>query len=144
VFLLSLGVSITGNTAVKASADAVSQASGKAGEIMYNQHCAACHDGPVARAPHKIMFSMLGPETILTAINKGIMQAQAEGLTAQQKIDLSEYLGGRAIQSSQKVQPQFCENLDTINTRSTPATALNGWGLIGPSTPKQLACLPPM
>ena len=127
-FLLSLGVSITGNTAVIVSADPVSQASGKVGEILYNQHCAACHDGPVARAPHKIMFSMLGPETILTAINKGIMRAQAEGLTAQQKIDLSEYLGGRAIQSSQKVQPQFCENLDTINTRSTPASALNGWG----------------
>ena len=127
-FLLSLGVSITGNTAVIVSADPVSQASGKVGEILYNQHCAACHDGPVARAPHKIIFSMLGPETILTAINKGIMRAQAEGLTAQQKIDLSEYLGGRAIQSSQKVQPQFCENLDTINTRSTPASALNGWG----------------
>ena len=67
------------------------------GEQLYALRCAGCHDEPVARAPHKIVFSMLGPEYILSALNQGVMQAQAAGLSAQQKILLAEHLGERSL-----------------------------------------------
>ncbi|MDE0841114.1 MAG: c-type cytochrome, partial [Porticoccaceae bacterium] len=73
------------------------ESSSDEGEKLYQQRCAACHDGPVARAPHKIMFPMQGPEYILSALNDGIMQAQASGLSEQQKIALAEHLGGRTL-----------------------------------------------
>ena len=34
------------------------------GMALYQQHCAACHDGKVPRAPHMITFSTIGAEAI--------------------------------------------------------------------------------
>ena len=33
--------------------------------VLYQQHCAACHEGKVPRAPHIITFSTLGAEAVL-------------------------------------------------------------------------------
>ena len=34
------------------------------GMALYQEHCAACHDGQVPRAPHMITFSTIGAATI--------------------------------------------------------------------------------
>jgi hypothetical protein len=52
------------------SAVTTPQASTDTGALLYSQRCAGCHDGPVARAPHKIVFPMLGPEYVLSAMSK--------------------------------------------------------------------------
>ena len=52
------------------------------GMALYQAHCAACHDGQVPRAPHMITFATIGAETILNAMNNGVMRAQASALSA--------------------------------------------------------------
>ena len=101
----------------------------KSGEDLYNEKCAACHDGPVARAPHKIVFPLLGPEHVLTSMNEGIMQAQAADLYQQEKIALAEYLGERPIQQDGETQLLFCEESLASDNRGMTGAEVKNWGM---------------
>lgn len=106
------------------------ESSSDEGEKLYQQRCAACHDGPVARAPHKIMFPMQGPEYILSALNDGIMQAQASGLSEQQKIALAEHLGGRTLAVKDASNIFYCaENKEREKHTDNPTGTIANWGM---------------
>ena len=109
------------------SAVTTPKASTGAGEQLYSQRCAGCHDGPVARAPHKIVFPMLGPEYILGAMNGGIMQAQAAGLPEEQKILLAEHLGDRALSGATQTKISYCP--DTTSNSDSSETQITSWGM---------------
>ena len=64
------------------------------GLAIYQEHCSQCHEGNVPRAPHNIVFNMSQPEDILLALNEGVMKQQAAGLTAQQRLQVANYLAG--------------------------------------------------
>ena len=55
------------------------------GMALYQAHCAACHNGQVPRAPHMITFSNMGADTLLNAMNDGVMRAQASALSATER-----------------------------------------------------------
>ncbi len=99
------------------------------GEELYNERCADCHDGPVARAPHKIVFPLLGPEHVLASMNDGIMQAQAAGLTQVQKTRLAEYLGERPIQRNTESKLLFCDEKSDGVKQGMSATEIRSWGM---------------
>ena len=67
------------------------------GMALYQAHCAACHDGQVPRAPHMITFSTIGADTILNAMNNGVMRAQASALSATEREVLASFLAGEAM-----------------------------------------------
>ena len=107
------------------------------GAALYQQRCAGCHDGPVARAPHKIVFPMLGPEYILDALNNGIMQAQASGLSEQQKIALAEHLGDRALTSQKTAATHYCANSQPAILASGSSNTVLSWGM-GPTNSRAI------
>ena len=83
------------------SADVMAQMSGAQaggtahpGARPYTEHCAGCHEGRVARAPHKSFLEMMAPDMILLAMNEGVMQQQARALAPEQRAQVVEYLVG--------------------------------------------------
>ena len=60
---------------------AVSAQAAETGEAVYQQACSECHEGQVAKAPHKMFLQMLAPDSIYKSMNEGIMMAQAEALS---------------------------------------------------------------
>ena len=70
------------------------------------------------------------PEQIYEIITTGPMKPMAAGLTEQQKLDISEYLGGRKLDSREvgaaKNMPNSCSSNPPIHDIS--GSSWNGWG----------------
>ena len=62
------------------------------GAALYAEHCAACHTGGVAKAPHLTFLEMLPPSAILAAMNEGVMQPQSAALDAAERRHVAEYI----------------------------------------------------
>lgn len=62
------------------------------GRQVYEQNCAMCHEGGVAKAPARVWLEMLAPDAILHALTDGVMSQQAAHLSAPQKEQVAEYL----------------------------------------------------
>ena len=58
---------------------------------IFNNRCVSCHSGGVAKAAHLTTFQVMSADYILNTLN-GVMSAQAEGLSEEEKIGISEYL----------------------------------------------------
>ena len=70
------------------------------GAQVYRETCASCHDAGVARAPQRLLLQDMTPEAIHRALTTGAMRPQAEALSAEQKVAVSEYVAGRKLGSS--------------------------------------------
>jgi polyvinyl alcohol dehydrogenase (cytochrome) len=97
-------------------------------EALYQAHCAQCHDGGVARAPHRVSFEMLGAKAIYTALTEGAMKAQGGVLSDEERIALAEHLSGQALGAVPEVAVQRCEG-SPASAGAFPEPALAGWGL---------------
>ena len=95
------------------------------GMALYQAHCAACHDGQVPRAPHMITFSTIGADTILNAMNNGVMRAQASALSATEREVLAGFLAGEAMAQPKPILA--CAD-PMSELASSDATAMQGWG----------------
>lgn len=98
------------------------------GAAVYEQFCQACHEGQVAKAPQKLFLQMLSGPTILAALNEGLMQAQAEPLTAEQRQHVAEYLSGRSLADATALTPvKMCaEGASPFDASQRPLKT--GWG----------------
>src|SRR5260370_26858656 len=67
----------------------------KAGEALYKQRCAGCHEGGVPRAPNRAALQQMSPENIRFALKSGSMVIQGLGLSSSQISDLAEFLTGK-------------------------------------------------
>ena len=95
------------------------------GMALYQEHCAACHDGQVPRAPHMITFSTMGADTLLNAMNNGVMRAQASALSATEREVLAAFLAGEAMAPPKPILA--CAD-PMSELASSDATAMQGWG----------------
>ena len=95
------------------------------GMALYQAHCAACHDGQVPRAPHMITFSTIGADTILNAMNNGVMRAQASALSLSEREVLASFLAGEALAPPKPVLA--CSDPMSALAKSD-AAAMQGWG----------------
>ncbi len=97
------------------------------GAPVYHTICAACHEGQVPKAPHKMFLQMMPAENILAALTTGPMKAVAAPLTQKQKQDVAEYLAGAPLGGVQAKAPPRCSGkADAFDGK--PAAAV-GWGL---------------
>ncbi len=96
----------------------------KSAEI-FSDRCIDCHSGGVPRAPHLTTFQVMSPDYIFSTLN-GIMSSQAEGLSTNQKIQLSEYITGGKI-SGNLPEPNFCTN-DVEEINLSKDSAYLEWG----------------
>lgn len=62
------------------------------GRQLFQQNCAVCHEGGVAKAPARVWLEMLAPDAILAALDGGVMSQQAAHLSPPQREQIAEYL----------------------------------------------------
>lgn len=100
------------------------------GKGLYEENCSGCHNGTVSRAPHFSWLEMMNASAIYQAMSDGVMSVQAEALTDEDKILVTEYLtrtklqGGAALTT---IEPPMCTDSDSDFDFSAPAQAVN-WG----------------
>ncbi|MDG2003221.1 MAG: PQQ-binding-like beta-propeller repeat protein [Novosphingobium sp.] len=123
--------------ATSASADdmlnkALGLASGEefaAGEAIYGQQCASCHDGGDPRAPSRFVLQQMRPDHIRQQLIDGTMQAQGSALADDEKTEVAEYLSARKIGAeTASAAPKMCKGGATQFDMDAPP-AFAGWGL---------------
>ena len=109
------------------------------GKVLFESHCAVCHDRGAAGAPPTLTLGMLGVRTIHEALTSGRMRAQGQALSGGERRTLAEYLSGQKLDASLGRAPKACEpqkrwfearnravgigwGIDAENTRLIPAT----------------------
>lgn len=100
-----------------------------AGETIYRQRCAGCHDGGAARAPSRFVLSQMRPGHIREVLSTGVMRGQGSGLSDQQKTDVSEFLAGRRIGAgTAAAAPKMCKGRHAGFDFGRPPE-FAGWGI---------------
>jgi polyvinyl alcohol dehydrogenase (cytochrome) len=98
-----------------------------AGESVYRQHCASCHDSGAARAPQRQFLQDMTPQTIHRSLVEGVMKTQGEALTADQRVAVSEYLAGRKLQTAAAAPANLCAKSAARFDVNEPSV-FSGWG----------------
>ena len=99
------------------------------GQGAYTRHCAQCHEGGVAKAPHKMFLQMMAPDAIYSAMTDGIMQAQSEMLDDEEKRNVAEYLAGTSLAAyAAPALPPMCDAQRSAFDFDRPP-ASTGWGV---------------
>lgn len=97
------------------------------GKSIYDKACASCHEGAVARAPHREMLYMLPPEAHYAALTEGLMSAQASGLTDSERRQVAEFLAGMPMGSAKTSEIQSCDFVPVFNAADSPD--FGNWGI---------------
>lgn len=99
------------------------------GAALYQQHCASCHEGGVAKAPQLSLMQIMPPTSILRAMQGGVMQTQAEAMTDAEQRHLAEYLSGHSLTEAamSSAAPQCSAAQSAFDFSARPDTA--GWGV---------------
>lgn len=114
-----------------------------AGAAVYAEHCAKCHSSGVPRAPDKSFLEMMPGDMILRALNAGVMQPMATGLSPEQRRQVAKYLGG-SIETGASTPPLVCKDGASRFDYNDPPFA-KGWGVNRENTrfiPGSVAQLP--
>jgi polyvinyl alcohol dehydrogenase (cytochrome) len=129
---LALMVAAAG-IAVSTGTAAQSQTTGGAvgaGEALYRERCAGCHDGGSSRAPSRAALKQMSQENIRFALSTGSMSSQGAGLTPAQVDSIASFLSGPAGNQAQ------VSTDNNLCTRARPAfdpradqPHWNGWGV---------------
>ena len=125
-FLICLAVIVTWS----AKAQQQETTANKAGEALYQQRCAACHEGPVPRAPRRAALKQMSPENVRFALVGGSMAVEGLGLSTAQIADLAEFLTGKRPEKEQIAAAAFCA-ADAGRAFADPLSKphWNGWGV---------------
>jgi polyvinyl alcohol dehydrogenase (cytochrome) len=99
-----------------------------AGEAIYRQTCAACHDSGFERAPQRWQMQDMTPEAILRALTSGPMRDQGAALSEGQRTGVAEYIAGRELGTHVPAAPNLCDSAHAAFDRSE-LPAFSGWGL---------------
>jgi polyvinyl alcohol dehydrogenase (cytochrome) len=96
------------------------------GRELYETRCASCHDAGADRTPRKDALIAMGPDTVVDALSRGVMRANAVGLNDADIEAVAIYLTGKAPLPPQPVgpEPNLCAHADPIHLG---AGAWNGW-----------------
>lgn len=103
------------------------------GEI-YQQRCSVCHDHPQDVIPPKEFLTSRTQEYIVNALTKGVMQAQAKGLSVEQINAVAHYLSS-ASKSSGAGQPKLQEpdlHANPCNQSGPPIQLGGSWNGFSP------------
>src|SRR5688572_30700869 len=95
----------------------------KGGRIgqLYIDNCASCHDEGVDRAPQRILFSYMSPQSIYRSLKDGKMKDQAAALSDADKIALAEFMTRRKISAaSEAPEPPVCKGKAAVFDVSAP------------------------
>ncbi|XOV82650.1 MAG: PQQ-binding-like beta-propeller repeat protein [bacterium] len=116
-------------TAAAAPVPAVELPASHPGNIVYDKHCASCHDNPEAtRSRSFATLQRMIPALIAHAINDGRMKEQAKALTAEERADLIDFFTGQTRDDNLWVGEHLCDAADQPLALEEHAT-ISGFGL---------------
>ena len=102
----------------------------KAGEALYKQRCAACHEGGVPRAPNRAARKQMSPESIRYALVSGSMVMQGLGLSTPQITDIIEFLTGKLPAKEPIPAAALCPaDVGRAFVEPLAKAHRNGWGV---------------
>jgi polyvinyl alcohol dehydrogenase (cytochrome) len=120
---LLLTVALTTTSAAAQS----TQEPNQAGDTLYRERCATCHDAGVSRAPNREALNKLTPDAIRAALTNGSMRTQGAELAAAQIESISRFLGRAS--SGTTVATNVCRSDATSFTDPLDRPRWNGWGV---------------
>jgi polyvinyl alcohol dehydrogenase (cytochrome) len=102
------------------------------GIAVFQTQCVACHGNPkVDRAPSPNAIREMSPERIYEALTTGVMKAQGDKLSDQDRRGVAEFMSGRPLGSAglgdSKTMPNTCRNNPAM-TDPSRGPQWNGWG----------------
>ncbi len=99
------------------------------GQALYIEKCGTCHQNPTNdRIPSRVELSRLTPDQVVTALERGPMTTQAQGLSAAQIRALANFVGtAPAAATTTAAAPEMC-GPDTKPFAPGP-NDWSGWGV---------------
>jgi polyvinyl alcohol dehydrogenase (cytochrome) len=97
----------------------------RAGEYLFDQHCANCHDNPAMHAPTRQALSALAKEDLMIAMEFGKMQPMASHLSKQKRGLIAHYLAGSATGQYDWLPGAACNS----EPEQSQSPILGSWGL---------------
>ncbi len=96
------------------------------GMQLYQTRCASCHEAGADRTPRKDALIAMGPDTIVNALSRGVMRANATGMSDDDIEAVAIYITGHAPLPTvaEGPEPNLCAHADPI--KPGPAD-WNGW-----------------
>lgn len=99
------------------------------GAALWKTHCASCHLGEVAKAPHLQWLEMMPPAAVVRALTTGVMTEQGAALSANEKLRVAEYVTRVSLKDgvpAARHAPR-CTGPSPLRTARGPLPAV-GWG----------------
>src|SRR5262245_54335030 len=123
----SIGLLLTGLLILTWTATGFAQTTGPkaAGEAVYKQRCAGCHDQTNPRVPPRSALSQMPAVRILRALDFGAMMTVAYPMNRDEREAVAAYLGTSAPAISFPAAA-YCSDR-TVTVSSKPKSAWNGW-----------------
>ena len=98
------------------------------GASIFKQRCAVCHEASsVTRAPDRGALALTSPETIVRALESGLMREQGSSLSPIEKREVARFITGRV--PGQSTAPDLGQCPAERPTFSTAGPSWNGWGV---------------
>ena len=109
------------------------------GEMLFQRHCAECHDGASeARAPAPETLRRRSAASILDVLANGAMRVQGAKLSGPERRAIAEYLAGAVLAGDPTgAASGRCETSSTF--KISPGPGWNGWGATPENTREQSA-----
>ena len=97
------------------------------GKGLFDANCAGCHNGGVPKAPNQVWLEMMSPDSVLAAMNGGVMAQQAAPLSKEQRTQVAEYLARISLADYKPPEPPAKCSSAALSGGPPPAAV--GWGL---------------
>lgn len=101
------------------------------GAEIFKGICAACHENVASRAPSPVLLSIMTPNGVVRALTDGVMRAQGQALSAEDKVHVAQFLTKRKLsETREELAPPApaCGRAEReFDFNRTPP--FSGWGL---------------
>ncbi|HTB18069.1 MAG TPA: PQQ-binding-like beta-propeller repeat protein [Bryobacteraceae bacterium] len=97
------------------------------GAAIYQERCASCHEAPTGRVPPVSALRAMNFPLILRALESGVMKAQAEGLSSNERVAVTAYLAFPTPQPEPPPASAFCAGKPEPLANPAQSAHWSGW-----------------
>lgn len=129
MIVVVLGLMLSGGFS---AAWAVAPTAGVDGAKVYEQRCAQCHNGQVARAPKFDYLKVRSPESIVDALESGVMKFVGLAMPDAERKAVAEFVAGKPLGSEAGLKDtvsNLCPQAPGEFNPSDNGPQWNGWGV---------------
>ncbi|MGE0824411.1 MAG: PQQ-binding-like beta-propeller repeat protein [Candidatus Binatia bacterium] len=127
--IFTLGLALCG---VTSQAWAAAPVVGVDGKKVYEQRCASCHSGQVARAPKFEYLKARSPESIVDSLENGVMKFIGLAMPDAERKAVAEFVAGKPLSGKDTLKDtasNLCANAPGEFNPSEKDPQWNGWGV---------------